>query len=304
MPNDEDNEIIHEMVAESAEQLDDIADDISTLEKTMDDETINRIFRVFHSIKGNISMVGFSRCSQFAHKAEDVVSLLRDGKLTPDKNVSETLLKSLDTLHALLEDIKEKGDDERDFGEIYGKLEQIEASVSPIAAEPSSTVDIPEMERNYKNREKEISKEVIVDRALHVKREQSSLRILIAEDNFHSRLLMQEILSSMGSVYAVGNGEEAVFAFLDALNRNSPYDLICLDIDMPVKDGQAALAEIRAIEKSKGTAPGKGVRVIMTTAMTDAKNVAKSFYEMCDGYIFKPISVSKLETHLKKFGML
>jgi len=120
---DENQEIINDLVVECLEQLDAIMGDILDLEEKNDIETINKIFRVFHSIKGNISMLGFMKCSAFAHKVEDMVSLIRDRKLNPDSEVVDILLKSMDILNKFLEDIREEGSDDLDVSETLNLLQ-------------------------------------------------------------------------------------------------------------------------------------------------------------------------------------
>lgn len=285
--NDEEKAIIHDMVTESVEQLDDIGADILDLEHQLNKASVDKIFRAFHSIKGNISMIGFPKCGAFAHKAEDVISLLRDGKLTPDKTIIDVLLKSVDVLHDLLEDIKREGRDDRDVSDVYRMLEKIE---STIPTEPVNEPDIEETVTGINSNVKKSPKE--------------TLNILVAEDNLHARLLMQEILSPLGNVFSVVNGEEAVVAFLDSLRRGDPYDLICLDIMMPIKDGQTVLKEIRETEKDRGILPGKGVTIVMTTALTDPKNVMKTYDEMCNAYIFKPINIAEFMKQLQNLGLI
>ncbi len=65
MSNDMDQEIVNDLVLESTEQLDEVMDDVLNLERYREQETVNKIFRVFHSIKGNISMVGFLKMQRF-----------------------------------------------------------------------------------------------------------------------------------------------------------------------------------------------------------------------------------------------
>ncbi len=131
------------------------------------------------------------------------------------------------------------------------------------------------------------------------------MRILIVEDDYTSRLLMSKLLAPYGDCDQAVNGEEAIEAFTRAsMNNIPPYDLVCLDIMMPGMDGQAALEKIRNIEKEIGIQPGKGSKIIMTTALKDKKNVMTAFYEYCDAYMVKPIEKSKLIEHLRNLGLI
>jgi len=131
------------------------------------------------------------------------------------------------------------------------------------------------------------------------------LKILIAEDDFVSRTLLQEIMTKYGSVHTANNGQETVDAFIEQTKAGKPYDLICLDIMMPVMDGQQALKEIRRIEHEKGIASANAVKIIMTTALKDSENIMHALViGSCDAYINKPISPEELDEILPQLGLL
>lgn len=130
------------------------------------------------------------------------------------------------------------------------------------------------------------------------------MKALVVEDDFTSRLLLQELLRPLGYTHVAINGREAVQAVAAALESGEPYDLICLDIMMPELDGHGALKEIRAIEEARGRGGSRGARVLMTTALGDHKNVLGAFREQCDGYLVKPIDREKLFGYLKKFEIV
>jgi two-component system chemotaxis response regulator CheY len=73
---------------------------------------------------------------------------------------------------------------------------------------------------------------------------------------------------------------------------------------MPEMDGQTALKEIRTIEESRGIMLGDGVKIIMTTALSDIDNKIKAVNEFCDGYLVKPIDRSKLLDLIRSFGLI
>jgi two-component system chemotaxis response regulator CheY len=129
------------------------------------------------------------------------------------------------------------------------------------------------------------------------------MKTLIVEDDFTSRLFMQTFLSHYGECHIAVNGKEAVAAFRIASDQGSPYDLICMDIMMPEMDGQEAVRQVRALEEARGILSHHGVKIVMTTAMTDVKEVLQSFQDLCDAYLFKPIDTGKLLSELKSFQL-
>ena len=60
------------------------------------------------------------------------------------------------------------------------------------------------------------------------------MKILLAEDDYATRKFMVSFLSKYGECDVTVDGMEAVDAFLMALEEEEPYDLVCLDIMMPV----------------------------------------------------------------------
>ena len=130
------------------------------------------------------------------------------------------------------------------------------------------------------------------------------MRILIAEDDFASRKAMLKFLSAYGECDVTVDGMEAVDAFMMAIEDGDPYDLICLDVMMPVMDGYQALKSIRNIEKEHGVAPDGQAKVIMTTALNEEKNVKMAFELGCTVYCAKPIDLEKLKGMLGKLGLI
>ncbi|MFO8031660.1 MAG: response regulator [Desulfohalobiaceae bacterium] len=129
------------------------------------------------------------------------------------------------------------------------------------------------------------------------------MRILIAEDDFYSRKILENFLKSYGDCDVAANGEEAVQSFCMAWEERQPYDLVLLDIMMPSVDGQQALQQIRDFERSKGIVGFGEAKVVMVTALDDPKSVVRAFYEGgASSYVVKPIDKDKLSEELDKLG--
>lgn len=130
------------------------------------------------------------------------------------------------------------------------------------------------------------------------------MRILLAEDDYLTRKAMDNFLSKYGECDVTVNGMEAVDAFMLALEEEEPYDLVCLDIMMPLMDGYQALMGIRNLEKERNIPADKAVKVIMTTALNEEKNVKMAFELGCTIYSGKPIDQDRFEQALKKLGLI
>ncbi|HEX9078212.1 MAG TPA: response regulator [Desulfuromonadaceae bacterium] len=130
------------------------------------------------------------------------------------------------------------------------------------------------------------------------------MKCLIVEDDFISRRVLKELLSSSFDCDIAVNGEEAITSFRLAHEGKRPYDLICMDIMMPGVDGQEALRCIRTLEKELGIPPHLEVRVIMTTALDDPRTVVQAYYKGgATSYIVKPVSKQKLMRELRILGL-
>ena len=130
------------------------------------------------------------------------------------------------------------------------------------------------------------------------------MKILLAEDDFATRKFMVNFLSKYGECDVTVDGMEAVDAFMMALEDGEPYDLICLDIMMPVMDGYQALVGIRNLERERNIPAEQAVKVIMTTALNDESNVKMAFELGCTVYSGKPIDQGRFEAAMKKLGLI
>ncbi|MBR4027515.1 MAG: response regulator [Lachnospiraceae bacterium] len=130
------------------------------------------------------------------------------------------------------------------------------------------------------------------------------MRILLAEDDFVTRKFMSNFLSRYGECDVTVDGMEAVEAFMMALEEGEPYNLVCLDIMMPIMDGYQALAKIRNMEKEYQIPEEKAAKIIIATALNDEKNVQMAFELGCTIYSNKPIDQDRFEEELKKLGLI
>jgi two-component system chemotaxis response regulator CheY len=128
------------------------------------------------------------------------------------------------------------------------------------------------------------------------------MKSLVAEDDATNRKLLQTFLSRYGTCDIALDGKQAVDAVRLAGQNRQSYDLVCMDLRMPVMDGQEAIREIRKQEAASGIL--KAARIIVTTIHTDMEDITTALLGRCNAYLVKPIETAKLKKELKTLGLI
>lgn len=132
-----------------------------------------------------------------------------------------------------------------------------------------------------------------VDEKSSVQNDQLDLNVLVAEDNHLNQKIIDRMLNKLGARSTiVENGAEA----LDILKRES-FDLILMDIQMPVMDGLTAIGKIRENEQDKHQI------VYALTANATSEDRSQALNAGMDGFITKPISMKTLHTTLRELPL-
>ena len=125
------------------------------------------------------------------------------------------------------------------------------------------------------------------------------MKCLIVEDELKCRHIFKELLSSFGECDVAVNGQEAIDSFRLAHELKRPYDVIFMNVMMPVVDGLTALREIRLLEKGMEMPPGLMVKAVMMTAPGDPRSVIKAFKEgEANSFLIKPITKKILDKEM------
>ena len=131
------------------------------------------------------------------------------------------------------------------------------------------------------------------------------MRVLIVDDDFYSRSFLEYLLHPYAACEAAVNGEEAVMMFHRALSDGQGFDLVCLDLLMPVIDGPRALREIREVEKDHGLGREGQCKILITSVLEDGEDTHNAMYlGDATSFLQKPIEEKALLAELKKMGLM
>ena len=148
------DELTREFLIESQEGLDRMERCMTDLEeRPKDGSLIGEIFRSVHTIKGTTGFLGFKRLEKLAHAGENLLCLLREGKLVADRPIITGLLQLLDGLRSILKSIEaESSEGDGEDAELIGRLEELQAPARALvmqaaqvraSASPPPTEQVP-----------------------------------------------------------------------------------------------------------------------------------------------------------------
>lgn len=130
-------------------------------------------------------------------------------------------------------------------------------------------------------------------------------RILVVDDETLIREILIDFLSNYCECDQAENGKIAFEKYLQAIDDGKPYELIFLDIFMPIMDGHDLLRSVRENEKKLSVSPEDRVKAIVISTGSTPRIVADTFFEdMCDDYIIKPFKLDSLSAVLKKYCLI
>jgi len=146
-----------------------------------------------------------------------------------------------------------------------------------------TSIDLPSARRQRKGVE------------THKEPDKMRRRVLVADDSSDGRRMISGILGCLGLEVAVAeNGRVACDAALSAWRRGEPFDLILMDLQMPVIDGYEATALLRA--------SGYAGRVVaLTSDCAFLGTHEKCLKAGCDGYATKPITFEMLDGVVRRY---
>ena len=124
----------------------------------------------------------------------------------------------------------------------------------------------------------------------------SGMKFLCAEDNAINAEILEMLLEANGASCTIcSNGQEIVDAFASV--KPGDYDMILMDVQMPVMDGLEATRRIRSSENPLG----KTIPILAMTANAFLEDMQKSREAGMDEHLSKPVDISALEQTVKRF---
>lgn len=136
-PNDE---ILQDFLVEAGELLEGLNEQLIDLEQEPDNrDLLNAVFRSFHTIKGGAGFLNLEPMVAVCHRAEDIFNLLRNGERRIDAFLMDTILRVLDVLNVMFNDIKSGNDLEPAPGALIGDLDKLAVPGDAAPPEPAPT---------------------------------------------------------------------------------------------------------------------------------------------------------------------
>ena len=134
-----DPELLKGFISDSLEMLDEVEPHIIQLQREFEEkgivnkETLNEIFRLFHSLKGASAFLGLENINKVMHEAENLLGALREGRIKISAKHVEAILLGCDFIRKVLPELQEKGTDK----EFEGESQRVIGELRKSLMEPS-----------------------------------------------------------------------------------------------------------------------------------------------------------------------
>lgn len=223
------DELTREFLIESQEGLDRMERCLTELEERPEDkELLAEIFRSVHTIKGTTGFLGFSRLEALSHAGENLLGLLRDGKLVANAEIISVLLSVMDDLRAILHAIEATGEEgQGDDSAMIARLHALQELRHESGHESSHVLDAVVEEVAEDSIEEVTEEEAVVSvsrkrkatrRALHKAKEPTGLALPAMPEQ--SALASQEPVREVNAVRQQANAADSTLRVdVDLLNR-------------------------------------------------------------------------------------
>ena len=241
---DEQEKMLEMFVSGSLESLDEIENDLLTLEdqgEDFDDDLINKVFRAAHTIKGESGFINLVTIGKLAHSIEGILDKIRDHELIPERSLVSLLLESFDELRNLIQEIETS--EEVDVSSYIERLKQFDpsyeatAEVAPLVPEKVEVVEAPIVESSQ-----------VVEKPKRVLPESPAesspnAHVLVIDDDPSICKLVKFHLGKAGIEC------ETVYSYDDAVSLMTKrlFHVVVLDIDLQTHSGFDLIKVLKGI---------------------------------------------------------
>ncbi|MEE8402239.1 MAG: chemotaxis protein CheA, partial [Candidatus Hydrothermarchaeaceae archaeon] len=142
------DEIIDDFITETDELIEAVDSDLIALENSPNDlELINKIFRNFHTIKGAAGFLGYTKIVAVVHNSESILNRCRQGEIQMTSRISDVILKAVDALKILMENVRNREEPTIDVQPLLNDLQECiespEKEGEPTEKSLEETQEIP-----------------------------------------------------------------------------------------------------------------------------------------------------------------
>lgn len=130
------------------------------------------------------------------------------------------------------------------------------------------------------------------------------MKSLIVDDDITCSAIYKLLLQKYGECDTASCGVAAIDAYVSALDKGEPFDIMVVDIMMPDMNGYEVLQSVRLIEKERNIEFPYNTKIILTTALDDEENkrIGQSLDPTTESYLVKASCPESLVDKLEFFG--
>jgi len=137
-----DKSLLQDFITETGEHLEETERNLLQLEQQPDDaDTLNKIFRSIHTIKGSSEYLGLARVADLSHKLESLLELLRRGERGVDRPVIDLLMACNDRFGALVDELDQHQEERSSIDDLVSDLKAASEQTSTEAVDAESDTD-------------------------------------------------------------------------------------------------------------------------------------------------------------------
>lgn len=133
------------------------------------------------------------------------------------------------------------------------------------------------------------------------------MNILLVEDVEISRIVAENILRQFSEVTFINNaknGYEAIKKALDSYKKGKKYDIIFMDIIMPITSGYQALENIRKYERDNHIENGDRSKIVILSSLNTKEEIENGLRMGADKVFIKPINYEDIKSLFKEWNMI